>query len=230
MRFQGNSLAMFNTLERQRQTLRSPSMSPPPVPLSPTDTEISIINGGSDEDEPNDMYATVQTTRRQSTKLASNTRGYDHLEASPEVQRKNPPSYDRLNPPPIPSRTDSLPVTPRQAPPTLPTPSQTTSLEDMYATVDLSAKTRRPPPTHGRRKSEDNTLNNGALYSTVNKTPRTKPKPPPRRAATPDEPVYSLPEKVVRGRRSPPTPAKTPPPIAPKPPKRSPTGMWHKHA
>ena len=65
MRNSSSAINMFNTLERQRRSLqRTPSTSPPPVPLSPTDTEISILNGGSDEDETNDLYATVQTTTR----------------------------------------------------------------------------------------------------------------------------------------------------------------------
>ena len=335
-------LKMFNTLERQRRVLRSPDMSPPPLPFSPspTDTEISVLNGGSD-DESSNLYDSIQTAKR--TPTPKGGAGYDHLEKSPEpVRRKlSKPRYDHLNPPPVPPRGDSLvgpthqlpklPPTPPLQQPTIPentyaTVDSTTkthkspthnhhksadrTLEDsgadnmyatvdlmakthraytshsppthrahaphtppthnrhksadttvgdsgadnMYATVDLMAKTRRAhvphtppthrahaphtppthrahaphtPPTHNHHKSADTTLENtGALYSSVNKRrPPTRPKPPPRRAATPDEPVYTLPDKRVKGRQSPGTPPtgmRTPPPVAPKP-RRSPT-------
>lgn len=75
----------------------------------------------------------------------------------------------------------------------------------------------RPSPPHGhqRMRSDDLSLRHNTsappeqLYSVVQK-PRTKPKP--RRAATPEEPMYSIPDKK-----------KKPPPIAPKPTSRSPT-------
>ena len=218
----GLPLSMVSTLERQRRGLRSPSMSPPPVPLSPTDTEISLLNGGSSEEEedPDNLYATVQKTSRKSSKPKNS--GYDHLEKSPEIPRKT--GYDRLDPPPIPMRIDSLSGTSHLATPTqLATPT-----EEMYATVDLSAKKSRQQPanriTHSRHKSADTTLEvGGAMYSVVKKPPPTKPRPPPRRAATPDEPVYSLPDKKVKGQTTPPPGTKTPPPVAPKPGKRTPT-------
>lgn len=69
---------------------------------------------------------------------------------------------------------------------------------------------------HQRIKSDDLSLRNNTsapnveqLYSVVQKKPHPKTKP--RRAITPEEPMYSVPEK------------KKPPPIAPKPSSRSPT-------
>ena len=286
------SLSMVGTLERQRLSIKSPSMSPPPIPLSPTETDDSVLNGDTDEDT-GDLYATVDTNRKRTRpKIA---RGYDHLEKSPEIPRKRP-GYDHL-PPQVPIRTDSLSKV-SSPPPDVSTVTinlkrKTSAIEplpdmyatvdkhrapvadpigdmyatvdkhrapvadpigdmyatvdkhrapvadptgDLYATVDKSAKTKRQPQlyptvhkTHNRHKSADTSLEDvGALYSTVQKKPpRTRPKPPLRRPVTPDEPLYSMPDKRAGGKKTPPLPVdgkKTPPPIAPKPrSRRSPT-------
>ncbi len=110
----------------------------------------------------------------------------------------------------VPDRTPS--PTPMPLPRTVPT---AVSIEDaMYSAV---SKPKVKRASHQRIKSADYTLSHDPvpqqqgveqMYSVVQKP---RPQPKPRRSATPDEPMYSVPEK------------KRKPPVAPKPTSRSPT-------
>lgn len=101
-------------------------------------------------------------------------------------------------------------------PRTKPLPPAANAVDDsLYSTVNKPSRLGG----HHRMKSDDILLRNTTstqpnieqMYSVVQKKPRPQPKP--RRAVTPEEPMYSVPEKKK----------KKPPPLAPKPTSRSPT-------
>ena len=134
---------------------------------------------------------------------------YATIDVCKGKKKKQPPPPPQQPPPGAADRTPS-PIPP---PPSRPSP---------LTSRRLDAGTRNA--NHIRMKSADLTLVKGQssgssppqdveqMYSVVQKKPRPQEKP--RRAITPEEPMYSIPDKKQK---------RKPPPLAPKPPSRSPT-------
>ncbi len=216
----------------------SPSMSPPPLPPSSSKPTLSPSHIQDDEEEQAE-YATVDTASNQRvTSPTGKGRGYDHLapdESYPVM------GYDKLNPPARPPRTDRAQIessnngydpifktrntTRGGTPPpseeeyaTIEEDSSAQNIDqDMYATVDTTAKTRPKPhpkphtPSHVPPGSDPatNMEVGGDMYSAVNIAHKTRPapRPAPRSRVSPDPFVesteggdlYSIPNKPRPG-------------------------------
>ena len=187
----------------------------PPPPMRPPRTDLAPKSQATPS---TGKYAPLVGVASTQEALPSDV--YDTLEEGPmyatiEVCKKKKPEIPDRTPSPAP-----IPLPRTKPPPPVPTPSPGGMDDYMYSTVSKP----RPASQHLRMKSADLTSigyvpqpsqppqpDLDQMYSVVQKP---RPQPKPRRALTPEEPVYSIPERKPRA---------PPPQTAPKPASRSPT-------
>lgn len=188
------SAGMVQSLRRQAR--HTPSMSPPPFPLSPPSSSsfkampITATTGpgtvGQEKEEFVDMYASVDISHNTNGRVTSPTgkeRGYDHLNAD-----DSPPmsGYDKLNPPARPPRTD---LNKSHGSPS----SSGGGYDPLEKTLVGGRACKVSPPSseeyatignNGRTERGDERKEELPMYATIDTCKRTRPRPQPHAVVT----------------------------------------------